>query len=138
VEKALVWDIANLIWEDMRWRRLTPSLLMATAYQGVEKILQPLVDCTHAEVLARRWALRDEGAVNEFDEILAGTEQTLDAVMAQTLLIHLDAIVRIDELSASAQMRLKLTLRELERRRAMSGPELKLIEAKEVETSPAE
>jgi hypothetical protein len=142
LEKILAWDIVNLIWEDMRWRRLIPSLLTATAHQGLEKILDPLLDPFQARTSARLWALGEESAINDVDEVLASADLTMDAVMAQTLAINLNAIVRIDELSASAQARLKFTLREFERRRAMSGryltqEEPPLIEAEAAKTSPA-
>jgi len=150
LEENWVREGTNYIWDDLRYGRLKPSLLAATAYQGLEEILEPLIGQPDAEVLAKRWAGREESAIEEVDEILASAGLTMDAVMGQTLSINLDVIMQIYDLRTSAQTGLKLTMRELERRRTASGQhlgravqqpeeaELKVIAAETANTSPAE
>src|SRR5436190_12343319 len=68
LEENWVREAVNYIWDDLRYGRLKQSLLAATAYQGLEEILEPLIGQPDAEVLAKRWAGREESAIEEVDE----------------------------------------------------------------------
>jgi hypothetical protein len=59
--------------------------MASTAYEGLQKILEPLLEQYLDQVdLARAWAARDKAAIKRFDELLASAGLTMDAVMAQT------------------------------------------------------
>src|SRR5215472_18174081 len=82
-----IWagDIVDCDWTVFRLRRLQANLMTATAYEGLQKILDPLVEPYRDVVhLARAWAARDKAAIKRVDELLASAVLTMDAVMAQT------------------------------------------------------
>jgi len=60
--------------------------MTATAYEGLQKILEPLLEYYPNQVdLARAWASGDKAAIKQVDELLASAGLTMDAVMAQTI-----------------------------------------------------
>jgi hypothetical protein len=148
-EEIWVRDIVDLVWEALRLRRLKASLMTATAYRGLEQILQPLVGFLQKKKLAKAWAARDQSAIKRVDKLLASAGLTMDAVMAQTLSISLDDIERIDRMIATAEVRRNAILREVDRHRTTWGQELrraaqqaedaefKLIEAQSDKTKTA-
>ena len=79
--------------------------MTATAYRGLQQILNPLVGFLEEEKLAKAWAARDQNAIKRVDKLLASAGLTMDAVMAQTLSISLDDIERIDRMIATAEVR---------------------------------
>jgi hypothetical protein len=123
-----IWtrDIADLDWEVSRLRRLQATLMTATAYEGLQKILEPLIESYPDQVdLARAWAARDKAAIKRVDELLASAGLTMDAVMAQTFCTYLDECERIGRMIASAEDRRDAALHEIELHRARWGQELR-------------
>jgi len=118
-EELWVRDIVNGDWQVSRLRRLQASLMRATAYEGLQKILEPLVEPYRDQAdLARAWAARDKAAIKRVDELLASAGLTMDAVMAQTLCTYLDEFERIARMIASAEARRGAILYEVELHRA--------------------
>jgi len=112
-----IWagDIVDCDWTVLRLRRLQANLMTATAYEGLQKILDPLVEPYRDVVhLARAWAARDKSAIKRVDELLASAGLTMDAVMAQTLCTYLDEFERIERMIARAQARRGAILYEVE------------------------
>jgi hypothetical protein len=124
-EEIWVRDIVDLVWETLRLRRLKANLMTAEAYKGLEQILQPLVGFLQREDLAKAWAARDQSAIKRVDKLLASAGLTMDAVMAQTLSVNLDAIERIDRMIATAEVRRNAILREVDRHRSTWGQVLR-------------
>jgi hypothetical protein len=115
-------DIANLDWGVSRLRRLQASLMTATAYEGLQKVLEPLVEPYRDQVhLARAWAARDKAAIKRVDELLASAGLTMDAVKAQTFCTYLDEFERIERMIASAEARRDAILHEVELHRRRRG-----------------
>ena len=118
-EELWVRDIVNGDWQVSRLRRLQASLMTAAAYEGLQKILEPLLesypDLLH---LARAWAARDKAAIKRVDELLASAGLTMDAVNAQTFCTYLDEFERIARMIASAEARRGAILYEVELHRA--------------------
>jgi hypothetical protein len=122
----LARDIADLDWEVSRLRRLQASLMTATAYEGLQKVLDPLVEPYRDVVhLARAWAARDKAAIKRVDELLASAGLTMDAVKIQTFCTYLDEFERIARMIASAEARRDDALHEIELHRARWGQELR-------------
>jgi hypothetical protein len=118
-EDIWVQGIVDLVWEMVRLRRLSASLMTPTAHKAVQTILQPFIpDYLERDSLAKAWGTRDKAAVKKVDNLLAAAGMSIDAVMAQTLSINLDDIERIDRMIATAEARRNLTMREIERHRA--------------------
>ena len=67
-EEVWVRDIVDLSWEVLRLRRLKASLMTATAYEGLHKILEPLLESyRERDQLVRGWAARDNTAIKRVD-----------------------------------------------------------------------
>src|SRR5215467_14803164 len=112
-----IWarDIAELDWQVSRLRRLQASLMTATAYEGLQKVLEPLVEPYRDQAdLARAWAAHDKAAIKRVDELLASAGLIMDAVMAQTLCTYLNEFERIERMIASAGARRGAILYEVE------------------------
>jgi len=125
-EEVWVRDIVDLGWEVLRLRRLKASLMTATAYEGLHKILEPFLELyDERDQLVRGWAARHKTAIKQVDRLLASAGLTMDAVMAQTLLTNLDHIERMERLIATAEARRDAILCEVERHRATWGQELR-------------
>jgi hypothetical protein len=118
LEEIWVRDVVDLVWDALRLRRLKASLIATKAHNGLVQILEPLSDWASARALAKAWAKRDPGAIKEVDVLLASADLTMDAVMAQTLALKLDAVERIDRMIMSAEARRNAVLREVDRHRA--------------------
>ena len=125
LEQIWVADAVDLTWEGLRLRRLKASLMMATAHQGLENILKPLIGPTDALALASDWAARDDDAIKQVDDLLASAGLTMDAVMAETLSVRLDDIERFDRMIAAIESRRSAILREVDRHRAAAGQHLR-------------
>jgi len=119
LEDIWVRDCVDLTWEVFRLRRLKAALLAATAYEGLERVLQPLVDDDDdIDQLVRDWARQEPDAVERVDSLLASANLTMDAVMAQALSQNIDHIERIDRMIAMAEVRRNSILREIDYHRA--------------------
>jgi hypothetical protein len=119
-----IWarDFINNEWDVLRYRRHLASLMTSTAYEGLEKILEPLVESYPQRIdLARAWAARDKAAIKRVDELLASAGLTMDAVMAQTLCTYLDEFERIARMIASAEARRDAILHEVVQHRGRRG-----------------
>ena len=84
-EEIWIRDIVDLVWEAFRLRRLKANLMTVVAYQGLERILEPLLGWSDASDLAKAWAARDRTAIKQVEKLLASAGLTMDAVMAQTI-----------------------------------------------------
>jgi hypothetical protein len=127
-EEIWVRDFVDNEWDVLRYRRQLASLMTSTAYEGLQKILEPLLEDYSDQVdLAQAWAARDKTAIKQVDKLLASAGLTMDAVMAQTLCIYLDKCERIARMIASAEARRDDALHEIERHRAEWGQELRRV-----------
>jgi hypothetical protein len=117
VEVIWVRNVADLVWDSVRRRRLKSQLLQAAAHQGLERLLASIIDWMRAEQLSRKWALGDEEAMGEVERLLGRAGLTFDAVMAQTLAARIDDVERIDRMVIIAEARRDAVLREIRSRR---------------------
>jgi hypothetical protein len=137
-EEFWVQDIVDLVWEVVRWRRLSANLMAARAYKAVLTILEPFIrEHSKRESLARAWGTRDKAAVKEVDKLLSAAGMSIDVVMAETLSRNLGDIERIDRMIATAEARRNLIIREIERHRATWAQDLRQV-AQEAEDAEFE
>jgi len=113
MEEAWTRDVADLVWEAARLRRLKAALMTACADHGMQQLLQSLNVHGNTFEIARRWAARELLAVAEVDAVLAGAGLGMNHVMARTLALRLDDIERIDRMTASVEVRRAAILREI-------------------------
>jgi hypothetical protein len=71
LEEIWVRDVVDLVWEALRLRRLKAKLMIAAAYRGLERVLDPLVDWTVRDNLVEGWVAREPNAVEQVDKVLA-------------------------------------------------------------------
>jgi hypothetical protein len=125
VEEIWVRNVVDLVWDSVRLRRLKSQLLQAAAHQGIERLLASIIDCRSAGQLARKWALGEEEAMGDVEQLLGQAGLTFDAVMAQTLAARIDDVERIDRMVIIAEARRDAVLREIRSRRSAFGQALR-------------
>jgi hypothetical protein len=113
IEEAWTRDVADLVWEALRLRRLKAALMTACADQGMQKLLRSLDVHGNTIELSQRWAARELQAVAEVDAVLAAAGLGINHVMARTLAVRVAEIERIDRMTASAEARRAAALREI-------------------------
>jgi hypothetical protein len=118
LKEIWVRDVVDLVWEALRLRRLKSSLIDASIHEGLTKILRIFVDWIPAEELAKSWVRNDVKAREEINKMLTSAGLTMESAAAQTLVLKLDAIERIDRMIMNAEARRNAVLREIDRHRA--------------------
>jgi hypothetical protein len=118
LKEIWVRDVVDLVWEALRLRRLKSSLIDASIHEGLTKILRIFVDWIPADELAKSWVRNDVKAREEINKMLTSAGLTMESAAAQTLVLKLDAIERIDRMIMNAEARRNAVLREIDRHRA--------------------
>jgi hypothetical protein len=115
-EEIWVRDFVDLTWEVLRWRRLKSSLMAASAFKGLVKVLEPFsFEGNHD--LVEDWAARKPNAIAQVNRMLETAGLTGDAVMAQTLCENLEAIRTMETMIAMAERRRNDALCQIEQHR---------------------
>jgi hypothetical protein len=114
IEEACVRDIAEMMWEAARLRRLKAKLMTISAGDGLRDVLDAIgVPYDVRRDLVPRWAARELTAVGEADALLTAAGLDMHHVMAKTLARRIDQIERIDRMAAGAEARRAAMLREI-------------------------
>jgi len=141
VEEIWVRNVADLVWESVRLRRLKSQLLLAAAHEGLARVLTSLLDWTIARQLSRKWVAGDEEALGQVEQLLGQAGLTIDAAMAETLAARIDDVERIDRMVIIAEVRRDAVLREIRSRRLAFGQALcrasEAIDAEFEDVAPA-
>ena len=138
MEEAWTRDVVDLVWEAVRLRRLRAALMTACADEGMQRLLQGLGVRGNTFELARGWAARELGAVGEVDTILNAAGLGINHVMARTLAVRIAEIERIDAMTASAEARRAVALREIAHHRDSRQFAARLREAAAAQIEDAE
>ncbi len=117
LEEIWVNDVVNLVWEELRLRRLRAAFFHSGTHQRLSKLLTSPDPSVARKILAN-WALHEPDAVAEVDAALAVSGMTIDEVMAEMLAENIDQVERIDRMLAGAEARRNIALREIDRHRA--------------------
>jgi hypothetical protein len=125
LEEMWVRDVVDLSWENFRLRRLKSNLLNANAHRGLKTVLESITSPGVAILLPQKWAARDADAIEQVDELLASSDLTMDAVMAETLSYIIDDFERIDRMIMHTEARRNAILREVDRYRTSLGQALR-------------
>ncbi len=114
IEEACLREVAEMMWEAARLRRLKAKLMTLSAGKAVREVLQSIgVEFLDAHDLAPRWAARELEAVGEVDARLNAAGLDMHHVMAKTLEMRIGEIERIDRMAARAEARRTAALREM-------------------------
>jgi hypothetical protein len=131
LEHIWLQEVVDLVWEILRLRRLKANLMAATAHQGLERVLKPLLkeseilEILPPEVSPKPGSPKIQRPSKRWISSLRLRGLSVDAVMARTLSVNLDVIERIDRLITIAEARHNAALRELDRHRAVLGQDLR-------------
>jgi hypothetical protein len=129
LEQIWVRDVADLVWEICRLRRMKTEFMNEAAGDGVNIVLEKRSGLPgggkSASNTAERWAGGDREARNAVDKALAAAGLTMDAVGARTLVYHIWNFERIDRMTQMAEERRDSALHEIERYRAGFGRRLR-------------
>ncbi|GJD93939.1 hypothetical protein [Methylobacterium iners] len=117
IEHFWVRDIADLIWETLRLRRLKGNLLQTASHKALKRVLRDAVGFPAIEQLVKSWSTGDASSLQRVDDLLKGMSLSFDAVYAEALAERVGEIERIDRLIASAESRRNTVLREISRHR---------------------
>jgi hypothetical protein len=115
-EEIWVRDIVDLQWEVLRWRRLKSSLMAASAFKGLQRVLEPF-SFEEDPDLVEDWAARKPNAIAQVKGMLESAGLTTDAVMAQTFCENLEAIRTMETMIVMAERRRNDVLCQIERHR---------------------
>jgi hypothetical protein len=118
LEEMWTRDVVDLTWEILRMRRLKAELLTSVMSEGIDRILDQLLDWEEAHELSKAWSARDPEAIKSVDELLAARGLTLEHATARGLAARIEVFERIDRMAMAAEARRNSALRELERHRA--------------------
>ena len=122
LEQIWVRDVADLVWEIFRLRRMKTEFMNEAAGDGLSIVLEKRGSLpgggSSASRTAERWASGDREARNTVDKGLATAGLTMDAVGARTLVHHIWNFERIDRMTQMAEARRDSALHEIERYRA--------------------
>jgi hypothetical protein len=117
IEEIWLRDVADLVWDILRLRRIKANLLSACAYEGMHEVLIN-IGAGQEFGAARGWAGREPDAIEHVEGALGRAGFTIDTVMALTLPRRIRKIERIERMIMAAEMRRNATLQEIRRHRA--------------------
>ena len=126
LEEIWVRDVAALVWEAFRLRRLKTCLIETAAPHGLARVFSSFLPHATVNEIAAGWARRDGERVKQVEGLLDQTGLTVEHVIAETLADRIDDIERIDRMIASAEQRRGAMLREIERHRTSLASLLRL------------
>src|SRR3954469_20262391 len=125
IEEFLVRDVMDLQWEVIRFRRLKACLLNAHAAPKITDILSPLIGDHEADRLGGLWRNGDRDGIETVKQELEKGNLSIENVMAETLVLKLDEVERIDHIIARAEARRVSILREMDRHRTALATSLR-------------
>jgi hypothetical protein len=121
IDEISVGNLVYLVWNSLRLRRHKARYLEAEEHRGLRYLIDQRsgsdVRIGYAADLARRYDVREPAATKEANEFLTKHHLTWDSVRAQTLVLSLDVVERIDRMITQAEARYNAQLREIDRRR---------------------
>lgn len=117
IERFWCRDIADLVWETLRLRRMKGNLYVAATPKGLKKVLGDRMRLPNLEDFVSEWSLGDQFACELVDKHLNKLKISMDVVRAEGLAARLPDIERIDRLIASTESRRNIVLREIGRHR---------------------
>lgn len=127
LEAFAVDVLAGLQCELTMIERCRPFVLEQARADAIVTLLVGRLDQAHALVLAMQKG--DQAAHDEIEQALARLGIPQEAIEAEAFLISLDLIERLNRLSAQAQLRFDLQLRQIERRKSFALSQIKAISA---------
>jgi hypothetical protein len=118
IEEIWVRDLADLVWETNRLRRLKAKLMDAARWQGMAAVLESVGIASYlAKQDASAYASGDSRAKAKVDPMLGKAKADRAIIEAQTLAARISDFERFDRLIMSSESRRNAVLREIDRHR---------------------
>lgn len=117
IELLWIRDIADLLWQILRLRRLKSNVLKLASEEGLKDALGAIIGRGRSDELIDKWALGDQAARKELNDLLETFHISFDNALANGMLTKITEIERIDRMIASAESRRNAVLREISRHR---------------------
>jgi hypothetical protein len=133
IERMIVAEISNIVWEIRRLRRFKPAIINMAIMSALQDLLKPLLSepddfadraGQKADSLSRGW-FTDPQAKKEVLEILATFQLDESAIEAEAFRRSSADIERIDRMLASAEARRNKLLRSIVEYRASLAQQLR-------------
>jgi hypothetical protein len=124
-ERVLTYGFIVYQWELSRDRIVLANMIRANQYKGLCEVLTPLIGLLQAKTLSEGWFARKPDAMDQVNKVLTSAGLSMDTVMAQTFLVQLDAIERMNRMIEIKERRRNNCLHELHRHRETLGPSLR-------------
>lgn len=118
LEEMWTRDVVDLTWDILRMRCLKAGLLTSVMSEGVDKLLNQLLDWEEGHELSEAWSARDPEAIKSVDALLAARGLTMELAAARGFEARIDTFEQIDRMAMATEARRNSALRELERHRA--------------------
>lgn len=117
IEWLLFEDVASLVWEAQRLRRMKAKLLETVTKSALEQLISPIVGHDRAKALFQNLSPSKPSDLAKIGSILGEAGLDLDVVAAKAMEIRIGHVERIDRMLENANKRRDVVLREIERRR---------------------
>jgi hypothetical protein len=133
IERMIVAEISNIVWEIRRLRRFKPAIINMAFMSALRNLLKPLLSepgdiedraGQKANSLALGW-FTDPQAKKEASELLAAFQLDESAIEAEAFRLLSAELERMDRMLASAEARLNKLLRSIGEHRAGLAQQLR-------------
>lgn len=112
IQATRINDIAYLLWEGNRLRRLKVKLIEASRIEGARKLIKRLSGEYSDAVFWGNWAQGEESTTNYVNDLLASCNLDHDTIVAQTIDVIVDTLEAIERQSAQFEARRLVTTRD--------------------------
>ena len=142
VEAGSAKQLADAFAQNDSRAKTKVNLILTLSNRHVDSIMDPVEQRKVGEVV-KKYAQGEPDAVTLVNKIMADASVGIDDLVAEELVDGLDTIEHIDRLATIAESRFRSSLREIDRRRAARGENLRIVKEAEdaefqvVETTPA-
>ena len=124
IEMMWVNDVAYLLTEGIRLRRMKGKLIDGSRIEGVSKLIRRLTGKYFDEAYWSDWVLGEKENVEFVESIFSQAGYDREAVVAQTTAVIIDTIDKIERQSSQFEARRLVTIRDFSHYRELSDRRL--------------
>ncbi|HLQ92320.1 MAG TPA: hypothetical protein VK148_20060 [Xanthobacteraceae bacterium] len=151
MEEMWTREVADLVWQIFRLRRMKDTLLDEASYRGLAEVLRPRMSSVPRlegvepdkdwasrclSTLVQRWAANPHAVAGTVQAALAKAGLRLDAVEAKTFELLIDQMERFDRMTMMIERRRNAIVREIGRYRTEFSQQAQRAIESEVAAAP--
>jgi len=151
MEEMWTRDVADLVWQIFRLRRMKDTLIDEASYRGLAEVLRPRMSSVPRpdgvepnedwarrclSSLVQRWAANPNAVAGTVQAALAKAGLRLDAVEAKTFELLIDQMERFDRMTMMIERRRNAIVREIGRYRTEFSQQAQRAIESEVAAAP--